>query len=145
MDNLMQTVPGGTSQGLNSVPYIIQLINRLEGYKTRLKEIHWNAAGSDLVLHRFVDEIICAVSGFEDAIAENMQACYGVIQVGTLSPILPETGCPCKILKIYKEDLVNFQRRYKAETMYVGAIAIVEGAISEVDRLIYLSLPWTKE
>ena len=145
MDGLFTRVPDGNSNvphGLASNPYCIGLINKLEGYKTRLEELHWNALKKDLTLHRFIDECSKEVYEYQDDLAENLQSFMGVINVGDVVAILPTSVDLYSLLNELKQDIRNFELRYKAEPQFVGAININENAMAEIDRLIVLSLPW---
>ena len=85
-------------QSINNNTYAMEVINKLEGIKTRLKELHWNVTKRDLVQHRFIDEVLDEVMSYQDDIAEDLQSFLGVIQIGTLSPILPEEKDLCSVL-----------------------------------------------
>lgn len=128
------------TSGINSNPYCMQLLNKLEGYKTRIKEMHWAGLdGKNLVYHRFMDDVAGVVSGYEDNVAEDLQALYGNITVGTLAPILPEAKELLPLLQAIKADANDVEMRYKNDIMYAGLININEGFISEINKLIYLA------
>lgn len=120
----------------------LSYLNRLEGYKTKLKEMHWITAKTDKVLHEFVSEVAGVVDGYQDAIAENLQSFQGVIRVGTLNPTPCTACCVYDLLQNWLTDIKAFEGLYKNNMDYIGAININEGAATDCMRLIYLAQPY---
>ena len=49
--------------------YLVSVIERLEGYKTRLKELHWSSPSHSI--HIITDDFSEELGKFEDDLAEN--------------------------------------------------------------------------
>jgi len=86
--NILLDIPnyskeGETSQAGKSImdhPILYPFIQRLEGYKTALKGIHWH--GYNFTVHKQIDEILDDVSEFQDTIAEVGSGLYGIMPLG---------------------------------------------------------------
>jgi len=52
----------------------IDLINTLEGYKTRIKNMHWAAEAMNI--HLRLDEMLDIVADYEDSIAEESMGIF---------------------------------------------------------------------
>ena len=68
--------------------YLLSIENRLHGYHTRLKELHFSAPSYSL--HKIIDEFDEKLQEFDDTIMEDAQSIFGVIQPGMIQPVLPE-------------------------------------------------------
>lgn len=75
----------------------INFLNKLEGYKTKIKNFHWSAR--TLVqrgylaepIHVRLDELLDEVSEFQDSIAEGSMGLFGDIPLNTIEG----TSCMC--------------------------------------------------
>lgn len=117
------------------VPDIINFINRLEGYKTRWKELHWSAPS--MSHHKLCDEISDILSGYEDEIAEDAQGMYGDIQVGEVRPVLPASRDAISLLKEIRADVANMKDKWNSK-MYTGLVNESDDLFHDLNKYIYL-------
>ena len=61
---------------------ILQYINQLEGYKTAIKSLHWNA--SNMSEHNLWDDIAKAVADIQDNVSEMTQGINGQIKKASI-------------------------------------------------------------
>jgi hypothetical protein len=61
-------------QATNGMQMFIDFINVLEGYKTRIKNLHWAAEAMNI--HLRLDEMLGVVSDYEDSIAEESMGIF---------------------------------------------------------------------
>lgn len=116
--------------------YFINLANKLEGFKTRLKELHWSAPSHSI--HIITDDFSNELGNFEDSVIENAIAIVDFIYPGELKPILPDA----KDFETYLEDLrgllADIKREMGDATMWTGIINSVDDFFETVNKYIYL-------
>lgn len=117
-------------------------LSRLEGYKTKIKNLHWSAAllpyNEKDRLHVHLDEVLELVSDFQDVIAENYMGLFGVLPVGFLNGVQPETNDPLELLRIIMADLEAFHATWESDTRYIGMINAVEDLLQNLPVKKYL-------
>jgi DNA-binding ferritin-like protein len=115
---------------------ILGILNRIEGYKVRLKELHWEA--EKMSAHTLLDKISDDLAKFEDAIAEDFQGEFGDFEVGTLKPVLPGAVDTRSLLREIREDvaqLIDFDKEF----IYAGIRSLSEEFVHKLNLYIYLS------
>lgn len=73
-----------------SLPEAILLyIKKLEGYRIRLREIHWSTENKSK--HELSDNLMSMLADYEDSIAEEAMGIFGIrVKVGDIVPEIPE-------------------------------------------------------
>ena len=113
------------------------LEGKLQGYHTRLKELHFSASSYDL--HKLTDEFDEALLEFDDKLMENLQPLpdLGFIKVGEIHPELPDDVEFENLLVSIRGLLADFKRQTE-EVMFSGANSIVDEFFATVNKYIYL-------
>ena len=62
--------------------YILDFICKLEGYKTGIKQLHWDA--NSLSQHQLCDDIASTISDYQDKVAEVEQSISGKLPLNNL-------------------------------------------------------------
>ena len=116
---------------------ILNYVNKLEGYKSSIKELHWDA--KSLSQHKLCDDIASLIADFQDQVSEVEQSMSGKLPLGKLNPVKykPDT------LKGFVMDVIDSAQdfRKKLEGMgedYVGMKSDCESFISDMQRQLYL-------
>lgn len=117
--------------------FMIGVENKLHGFHTRLKELHYSA--SSISLHKLIDEFDGELGNFDDALMENAQALWGLIEPGDLNPELPEAIDFGTVLEDIRGILVSIKRESANSMMWTGIINIVDDFFSTVNKYIYLN------
>lgn len=115
---------------------MISLENKLQGFHTRVKELHFSA--SSYSLHTVIDDFDESFLKFEDEIMENMQALFEVIKPGELSPELPGAMDFKTLLEDLRGVLVNVKKDIDDGMMYTGIINIIDDFFATINKYIYL-------
>lgn len=115
--------------------YLVSVENRLHGYHTRLKELHYSAPSHSI--HIIIDEFDKALQEFDDRIMEDAQSIFGFIQPGTVNPILPQEMEIEELLRSIRAMLAEMKNEL-TEKLYTGILNTVDDFWSEVNRTIYL-------
>lgn len=117
--------------------YILDFICELEGFKTAIKQLHWDS--SSLPQHQLCDDIATTISDYQDKVAEVEQSISGKLPVNNLK------GTPYKVtnLKKFVEDVISatnsFYSKLKKEgDNYIGMRSDTEAVLSDLQRELYL-------
>jgi hypothetical protein len=117
---------------------ILNFVNYLEGCKTNLQNIHWDAR--NFSQHKLCDDIASELSDFEDFVSEVEQSITTNLSLNRLRPK------PEKIsgLKAFLKDLLSKTKEFyntvgKMGPDYVSIKAECENFMGKVQRFIYLT------
>ena len=116
--------------------YLISVIGRLEGYKTRLKELHWSSPSHSI--HIITDEFSEELGKFEDDLAENAIALLGFVYPGDLKPVLPEET-EFEAFLVSLRGLISGVKSESEDQMWSGLVNIIDDFWSTLNRYIYLA------
>lgn len=116
--------------------FMVNVENKIQGFSTRIKELHFSA--KTISIHKIVDEFDSEFKKFEDDLMENSQALWGFIEVGELSPILPDSMDFESLLEDIRGLLVNIKKEANDNMMWTGIINLVDDFFTTVNKYIYL-------
>ena len=114
----------------------IDFLCKLEGWKTRCKNLHWAAPKKNI--HVYLDEFLDVISDYQDGLAEGIM---GIL--GRLDP-LAINGTPCKasnaidFIREVKDGTCEFYDKISNYTEYVGIKSECETLIQNINKYIYL-------
>lgn len=112
------------------------LINKIEGFQTRLKELHWNTG--PIAIHKLINEFQDELGEFEDSIVENAVPFVGFFEVSTLNPTLPNESNFSDVLEGIRGLVISYKREIGDSLMWSGSINIIDDFLSTINRFIYL-------
>jgi len=117
--------------------YILTYICDIEGWKTAIKQLHWDA--NSLSQHQLCDDIASTISDYQDKVSEVEQSISGKLPVNNLK------GTPYKItnLKKFVEDVIKgtkefYKKLQKEGDEYIGMRSDTEAVLSDLQRQLYL-------
>lgn len=119
-----------------NIDTITELVNKIEGFQTRLKELHWNTG--PISIHKLIDEFQDELGEFEDSVVENAVPFVGFFEVGTLNPTLPEESNFSDVLEGIRGLVISYKREIGDSLMWSGSINIIDDFLSTINRFIYL-------
>lgn len=116
---------------------VLSFVNKLEGYKTAIKELHWDA--DNMSQHQLCDDIADRIADFQDQVSEVEQSITGKLAVGNLKP----TSYKVTNLKKFVEDVLDetnsFYKSLEDEgDTYTGMKSDCESFLSDMQRNLYL-------
>lgn len=114
---------------------ILTYINKLEGYKTAIKNLHWSS--SNMSEHKLFDDIADEVASYQDEVSEMAQGKHGQVKKNELKPIAYKITTS----KAFLEDLHKTAEEFRNslnEKEYVGIRSVVEAFIGKVEQFMYL-------
>lgn len=116
---------------------ILSFVNKCEGWKTAIKELHWDS--KNLSQHKLCDDIADRIADFQDQVSEVEQSISGNLPFNKLK------GTPYNVigLKSFVEDVISDAKKFlkQLEKMgddYVGMKSDCESFISDMQRNLYL-------
>jgi hypothetical protein len=116
---------------------VLSFVNKLEGYKTAIKELHWDA--DNMSQHQLCDDIADRIADFQDQVSEVEQSITGKLAIGNLKP----TSYKVTNLKKFVEDVLDetntFYKSLEDEgDTYTGMKSDCESFLSDMQRNLYL-------
>lgn len=116
---------------------VLDFVNKLEGYKTAIKQLHWDA--KNMSQHELCDDIAESIAEFQDTVSEVEQSITGKLKVNSLKP----TEYKIKDLKSFVEDVLDATNSFYKEVKdmgdtYVGMASDCESFLSDMQRKLYL-------
>ncbi len=116
---------------------VLSFVNKLEGYKTAIKQLHWNA--KNMSQHELCDDIAESIAEFQDTVSEVEQSITGKLKINSLKP----TEYKIKDLKSFVEDVLDATNSFYKEVKdmgdtYVGMASDCESFLSDMQRKLYL-------
>lgn len=121
---------------------IINYINKLQGYKTAIKNLHWSS--KHMSEHKLLDDIADSVANNQDEIAEMCQGLYGKIKLNELKPKRYNITNSKKMLLDMLRDTKSFYSSIKGRDLS-GVRSVVETFIGEINKFVYLMEMCIKE
>lgn len=115
---------------------ILVFINRLQSYKTAIKNLHWSA--KNMSEHKLWDEIADLVADTQDEVAEIAQGVFGNIKLNELKPRRYNITNSKKTLTDITKDTKLFYSTIKRGEQFVGLRSVVENFIAELEKYQYL-------
>lgn len=116
---------------------IAQYINRLEGFKTAIKNLHWNA--KKMSEHEFMDNLEDILSNHQDDVAEIAQGVYGIkITNNELQPKAYKITSQKKTLQDILNQAELFYQTIQNNKRYIGLRSKVEEFLAELNKQAYL-------
>lgn len=113
----------------------LEFENRLNGYRTRVKELHFSAKKHSI--HVILDDFTNDLTEFEDEFMEDAQALHGQFTPGEIMPVLPKSLDSVSLLKEIRADLANM-REFITSPMYAGLMSVLDDFFHTVNKTIYL-------
>lgn len=117
--------------------YILDFICNLEGKKSAIKMLHWDA--NSLSQHQLCDDIAGIISDYQDKVSEVEQSISGKLPINNLK------GTPYKVttLKKFVEDVISstndfYHKLQKEGDNYIGMRSDTEAVLSDLQRQLYL-------
>lgn len=113
-------------------------LRKLEAFKVRFKELHWNA--SNTALHLLCDKVLDFLGEFQDEFAESGFPQFGNFTTGSFNAptdlIVAESLKDT--LKELLETLIDMKGLTATAENQPDFTALIDNALTDVKRLIYL-------
>ena len=114
----------------------IGFLNRLEGWKTKCKNLHWSAPKKNI--HVYLDEFLSILSDYQDGLAEGYQGILGKMQPNAIKGTPSETLNALDFIAEVRKETIAFYDRLPQETIYKGITSECETFIQNINKYKYL-------
>lgn len=124
--------------------FVLTYICQLEGYKTAIKSLHWNAV--NMSQHKLCDDIADDIAKFQDTVAEIEQGMNGKLPYNKLQGTAYKITNLKKFVKDVIETATIFLKKCEAKgDAYVGMKSECESFIGTMQKNQYLAAFTMKE
>lgn len=116
---------------------ILNFINKVEGWKTAIKNLHWDA--SSLSQHKEADNVSYRIEDFQDTVSEVEQSISGKLPLNQLKPVEYKIENIQSFLKDVIGDTTAFYKELKGMgDEYIGLCSECESFIMNMQKEVYL-------
>lgn len=115
---------------------ILVYINKLQSYKTAIKNIHWSS--NNMSEHKLFDDIGNSVSDVQDEVAEIAQGIYGKLKFNELKPKRYNITTSKKMLQDLLNTTKSFLQTLNRNKELIGIKSIIENFVGELNKFLYL-------
>lgn len=124
------------SEELSGSQLFINFLNRLEGWKTKCKNLHWAAPKKNI--HVYLDEFLDIMSNYQDSLAEEYQGILGHMQPNVIKGIPSDMLNAQDFIKEVRNGTIDFYEKIPSETIYAGVRSECETFIHDILKYKYL-------
>nr|DAR32441.1 MAG TPA: hypothetical protein [Bacteriophage sp.] len=138
-ESLLEVFPASDKPitiGGNTSEFFIGFLNRLEGWKTKCKNLHWAAPKKNI--HVYLDDFLEVLQDYQDGLAEGYMGILGQMSPNVI------TGTPSSVLNAtdFIEEVRNhtlaFYDKIPEETVYKGITSECETFIQNINKYKFL-------
>ena len=124
------------SSELIGAQFFINFINKLEGFKTKCKNLHWSAPKKNI--HVYLDEFLGILSDYQDSVAEDYQGILGHMQPNVIEGIKSQSLNAIDFINEVKIATETFYNNIPNDTCYIGIKSETETFIHNIFKYKYL-------
>ena len=121
---------------ISTEQFFINFINKLEGFKTKCKNLHWSAPKKNI--HVYLDEFLDVISDYQDSIAEDYQGITNHLMPNILKGINSDALNAIDFIKEVRDTTYEFYKNIPDEICYVGIKSETETFIHNILKYKYL-------
>ena len=140
IDTLFSEVNINTSKKetaqVSTEQFFINFINKLEGFKTKCKNLHWSAPKKNI--HVYLDDFLSVISDYQDSIAEDYQGILGHMQPNVIEGIKSQSLNAIDFINEVKITTETFYNNIPSDTCYAGIKSETETFIHNTFKYKYL-------
>ena len=118
------------SSELIGAQFFINFINKLEGFKTKCKNLHWSAPKKNI--HVYLDDFLGVISDYQDSIAEDYQGILGHMQPNVIEGVKSQSLNAIDFINEVKIATETFYNNIPSDTCYVGIKSETETFIHNI-------------
>lgn len=124
-------------QSVNYQELILDFIQKIEGYRVRLREFHWSA--EKMAAHKLTDDLMNTLVSVEDDIAEDLQGFLGIrIKPGTIVPILTDAADLRSLIQIILKETLTLRACIDDIPELSGIVSLLDDLIHSMNKSLYL-------
>lgn len=121
---------------MNPSEFFINFLNRLEGWKTKCKNLHWAAPKKNI--HVYLDEFLDVLSDYQDGLAEGYMGILGKMQPNAIKGTPSDSLNAIDFINEVRGAAIIFYDKIPQETIYKGIASECETFIQNINKYKYL-------
>lgn len=122
---------------VSEIKPFLDFINKLEGWKTKCKNLHWAAQKNNV--HVRLDEFLEIISDYQDTVAEGIMGVLGVhLGPNDVSGNPGNATTAMQLVDEVKSSTLSFYSRIPNNPLYAGLKSECETFIQNVNKYDYL-------
>lgn len=114
----------------------IAFICKLEGWKTRCKNLHWASRKKNI--HVYLDDFLGVISDYQDGLAEEIMGINGRMSPTAISGIAPKSEDPWSFIDEIRADTLSFYSSIPDSPIMAGLKSECETFIHNINKYVYL-------
>lgn len=126
----------GTERTQDTTSIFISFLNKLEGWKTKCKNLHWAAPKKNI--HVYLDEFLSVLSDYQDGLAEGYMGILGKMQPNVIKGVPSDALNAIDFLEEVKAETLDFYKSIPEDTIYKGITSECETFIQNINKYKYL-------
>lgn len=135
-DNLFTPMESSRSMEVPQSQLFIDFLNKLEGWKTKCKNLHWAAPKKNI--HVYLDEFLEILSDYQDGLAEGYMGILGKMQPNVIKGTSSEALNAFDFISEVKYGTVDFYKSIPEDVLYKGIASECETFIQNINKYDYL-------
>lgn len=132
IDNILK----GDNNEVSPAQLFIGFINRLEGWKTKCKNLHWAAPKKNI--HVYLDEFLDEIVAYQDGLAEEYMGILGKMQPNAVKGVPSDTLNANDFIREVRDTTLLFYDKIPSDTIYKGIASECEAFIHTINKYTYL-------
>lgn len=124
------------TQDISPNEFFINFLNRIEGWKTKCKNLHWAAPKKNI--HVYLDEFLEVLSDYQDSLAEEYQGILGHMAPNVIKGTPSDVLNAMDLIIEVKNNTLNFYETIPEGAIYAGIRSECETFIHDVLKYKYL-------
>lgn len=125
-----------TAETADQMLNITGVLSKLEGFKTRCKNLHWSAPNNDI--HTRLDEFLSEIDSFEYKLAEGAMGILGKIGPNSVNGDICDVNNAFDLTDCVGTTICLFYQSIPNTPCWKGVASECESFIQEVNRFSYL-------
>lgn len=121
---------------MNPSEFFINFLNRLEGWKTKCKNLHWAAPKKNI--HVYLGEFLYVLSDYQDGLAEGYMGILGKMQPNAIKGVPSDSLNAIDFINEVRGATIIFYDKIPQETIYKGIASECETFIQNINKYKYL-------
>lgn len=126
----------GTERTQDTTSIFIGFLNKLEGWKTKCKNLHWAAPKKNI--HVYLDEFLSVLSDYQDGLAEGYMGILGKMQPNVIKGVPSDALNAIDFLEEVKAATLDFYKSIPEDVVYKGITSECETFIQNINKYKYL-------
>ena len=136
IDNTLLSPLLGDSLRETRGDFFIGFLNKLEGWKTKCKNLHW--AAENINTHIYLDGFLTVISDYQDGLAEGFMGILGKMRPDVISGVKCNANTAIDFINEVREGTLSFYNQLSQEAIYKGISSECELFIQNITKYTYL-------